>query len=148
MQIPLRIINLGLARLWKLKATKSKNISSNTMNMSRFSLWSPGCWRKSSYTTRGGGAFSRCHQGVLGLGGGAVLNLGSFLDWLDSYFLDGWPIDWCGTLNSVLMCISTHPVLGDWTVLRDKPAEVDFDRGDVGKEKRTLGWSHAWSWGC
>ena len=45
----------------------------------------------------------------------------------------------CGTLNSVLMRISTHPVLGDWTVLRDKLAEVDFDRGDVGKEKRTLG---------
>ena len=93
MQIPLRIINLGLARLWKLKATKSKNISSNTMNMSRFSLWSPGCWRKSSYTTRGGGAFSRCHQGILGLGGGAVLNLGSLLDWLDSYFF-GWLIHW------------------------------------------------------
>ena len=89
----LRIIILGLARLWKLKPTKSKNISSITMNMSRISLWSPGCWRKSSYTTRGGGAFSRCHQGVLGVGGGAVLNLGSLLDWLDSYFF-GWLTHW------------------------------------------------------
>ena len=101
----LRIIILGLARLWKLKPTKSKNISSNTMNMSRFSLWSPGCWRKSSYTTRRGGAFSRCHQGVLGVGGGAVLNLESLLDWLHGHFfgwlihaligVEHWTVSWC-----------------------------------------------------